>query len=299
MRIGLAIRLYGIPGSPRPLPTWQSLRHQALTAEATGFDLVVVEDALSFPLEDKTVGLWESISVLAAMAEATTTIDVGHSVLNGPYRSPGMVAKVAETLDEISGGRYILGIGAGNSPDADYAAFGFPADHRYSRFAEQIEIVHRLLRHGRVDYEGAFHTARGAEMVLRGPRAQGPPIVIAAAGPKMLGLVARFADGWNWWAKPHATPAELRPMMGDLDRACEEAGRDPATLARSLDLYFPVGPERDDTGSSDQAAAEAILAFGDLGVTEVRCYLPAADTHDDQLAAISGMEGVVERVRRG
>ncbi len=125
--------------------------------------------------EDETVGYWELVTMAAALAASTTRLDIGHSVLNGPYRSPALVAKIAETLDEVSGGRYILGIGRGNVPDHDYAAFGFTGAQRTARLAEALQIIRGLLKDGRVDFEGEHWFARESELVMRGPRPGGPP----------------------------------------------------------------------------------------------------------------------------
>ena len=274
MRIGLVIGLHGgPPGAGRKAPRWEEIRRHALAAEAAGFDLAVLEDALLYRDDDETMGYWESIAMAGALAAATQHIEIGHSVLNGPYRSPALVAKIAETLDEITGGRYILGLGRGNVPDHDYAAFGFSGADRTRRFEEAIQIIHGLLRDGRVDFVGEHWSARESELVVRGPRPTGPPIVIAAKGPKMLRLAARFADGWNWWTSaPDVEP--LRQVVDDLERACASVGRDPVTLARSLDVYSvdPLGGSEEAASitGSPQQIAEQLLAFAELGVTEIR-----------------------------
>lgn len=306
MRIGIYIRLYGRPAAETPAPTWASIRDQALAAEAAGFDLVVLEDALWMPDDDGNFGLWESVSVAAALAAATSTIGIGHAVINSPYRNPALVAKIAATLDEVSGGRYTLGIGLGNTPD-DYGPFGVAADRRYSRFAEAIRIISDLLREGRSEFEGEFYRAPGAEMILRGPRPEGPPIVVAGAKPKMLRLAARYGDGWNWWTGEPDDPDSLRPIVDELERACEEVDRDPATLVRSLDVFSVAAPAGGDGGSAPgdgvlggpaEAVAERLLAFRELGIDEVRCNLrfpPGAATPE----AIAGLAGVVDLVRAG
>ncbi|MCJ7711449.1 MAG: LLM class flavin-dependent oxidoreductase, partial [Chloroflexi bacterium] len=99
MKIGLYIRLLGRPGTEPPPPSWLSVRDQALAAEAAGFDLVVFEDALLYPDGDESLGVWESVSMVAAIAAATSTIGVGHAVMNSPYRQPAVTAKIAATLD--------------------------------------------------------------------------------------------------------------------------------------------------------------------------------------------------------
>jgi len=283
LRIGLAIGLHGGPdGGERETPRWHGIRERARAAEAAGFDLVVIEDALLYRDEDETVGYWESIAMAGALAAATETIGIGHSVLNGPYRSPALVAKIAATLDEISGGRYILGIGRGNVPDHDYAAFGFDGADRTARFEEALQIIRPLLKQGRVDFSGEHWFARESDLVIHGPRPQGPPIVVAASKPRMLRLTARFADEWNWWTTSPSLD-ELRMVVDELDRACEQVGRDPVTLPRSIDVYScdPLQrfAERASFSGPPAQIAEQLLAFGELGIGEVRCglYHPPGD----------------------
>lgn len=305
MRIGLITPLNGRPGSATPAPTWASINRRAAAAEQAGFDVFVFEDALLYRGEEHTNGCWESMAVAAALAASTERIEIGQSVVNSPYRSPALVAKLADTIDEISGGRYVLGIGAGNTADSDYEAFGFPTDRRYSRFAEAIRVIHGLLKHGSVDFAGEHYTARQAELVLRGPRPEGPPINIAAGGPKMLRLVARYADAWNWWGWDEtfdALSTRIGPIVDELERACEEEGRDPATVARTFDLYTVVPPgfptedsrmEHPVTGSSARIA-EFILELSAFGFDEVRC-----DLSDKSVDAVEAMQEVVDLVHAG
>jgi len=310
MRIGLIQILHGRPGGEYPAPTWENIQAAAITAEEVGFDTFVFEDALLYRGTDTTDGCWESMSIAAALATVTSRIDFGQSVVNSPYRSPALLAKIADTIDEISGGRYILGIGAGNTDNADYQAFGFPTDRRYLRFAETIEIVHGLLKDGQIDFAGEYHSARNAELVMRGHRLEGPPIVIAAKGPKMLRLAARFGDGWNWWtAQPHEAVAALHPIVEELERACVEVGRDPDSLQRSIDIYTidPLSLSSDSErvpngrifiGSSEEIA-EMLLALSELNVYEVRCDLYPADTPEGMIKRIQSMAEVVKLVHAG
>jgi alkanesulfonate monooxygenase SsuD/methylene tetrahydromethanopterin reductase-like flavin-dependent oxidoreductase (luciferase family) len=303
MKIGLYIRQFGRPGSVPPPPTWQSVRDQALAAEAAGFDLVVLEDALLYPGDDGPMGVWESVSMVAAIAASTSTIGVGHAVLNSPYRAPALSAKIAATLDEIAGGRYVFGIGLGNTPD-DYPLFGIDADPRYSRFAEAIEIISGLLRNGRSDVDGTWYRAPGAELVLQGPRPSGPPIVIAAGKPKAMRLVARHADEWNWWTAERDGLATLGDLVAEMERACDEVGRDPATLRRSLDVFSVAvpgvpGPAADTSelliAGPPEAIADALGAYQELGFEEIRVNLrvPPATPRTE---AIAWMRDVVDRV---
>lgn len=305
MRIGLITPLHGKPDSDKPAPSWESVAHIATTAERVGFDMFVYEDALLYRLEGGAEGGWESVAMSGAIAAATDRIRFGQSVINSPYRSPAMVASIASTLDEISAGRYVLGIGAGNTADYDYEAFGFPTDKRYSRFAEAIEIIHTLLKTGAVDFEGEHYSAMEGELVLRGPSPDGPTINIAAGGPKMLGLVAQYADAWNWWGWDETLDQiteRMTPLIATLDAACEEVGRDPADLERTLDLYSIVPPgfsaegvkmEQPVSGSAEEIAA-FILALGELGFVEVRC-----DLTDKGSEAVEAMTDVVRLVHEG
>jgi alkanesulfonate monooxygenase SsuD/methylene tetrahydromethanopterin reductase-like flavin-dependent oxidoreductase (luciferase family) len=292
MRIGLITQLHGSPKGDSQAPSWNSIRQLALSAEAVGFDMFVFEDALMYRGEETTDGCWESVVVAAAVAAATERINFGQSVMNSPYRSPAHTASIAATLDEVSGGRYVLGIGAGNTPDSDYEAFGFPTDRRYSRFAEAIEIIHGLLHDGAIDFAGDYYTARQAELVLRGPSPKGPRINIAAGGSKMLHLVARYADAWNWWGGGETMDevhARVGPLLQQLEEACEAIERDPATLERTYDLYGVAS-----SGSSAAEVADSILALGALGFTEVRC-----DLTDKTPAGVESMASVVELVHAG
>lgn len=143
---------------------------------------------------------------------------------------PGDDREKAETIDEISGGRFILGLGAGWS-EPEFTAYGFPYDHRLDRFTESFAIIRGLLRDGRVDFTGAYATARECALAPRGPRPGGLPLWLGTKGPRMLRLCAEHADGWNaWYAWFGNDPAQLPPLLAQVDAACEAAGRDAATL---------------------------------------------------------------------
>ena len=172
--------------------------------------------------------------MLSALAASTSRVELGTLVIGAGFRNPALLAKMADTIDEISGGRLILGVGAGYH-EPEYRAFGYPTDHRYARFEEAIHIIHGLLRNGRIDFAGTYYSARECELHPRGPRPGGPPIMIGARGPKMLRLTARYADLWNM-----SLPAQwrsrleyLEPGKGLVDAACREVGRAPSTLGRT------------------------------------------------------------------
>jgi alkanesulfonate monooxygenase SsuD/methylene tetrahydromethanopterin reductase-like flavin-dependent oxidoreductase (luciferase family) len=275
MRIGLALRMIEEPESRgRIIPRWEHMQAQTLAAERAGFDLVTIADGVS----EHGRGYWEAMTLAGALAASTTTIGIAHSVVNAPYREPAVVARAADTLDEITGGRYTLGIGAGNTPD-DYRMFDMDADPRFSRFAERLKVIVSLLRTGTVDFDGQFEHAHADWWSPRGPRPQGPPIVVAAGGPKMVALTARLADGWNWWADTGGAPDHLPPILEQLNRACEVSGRDPSSVGRTVDMYSfdPLGMTDQPqfaTGSAEEMA-DPIIGLADLGIDEVRIEVVA------------------------
>jgi alkanesulfonate monooxygenase SsuD/methylene tetrahydromethanopterin reductase-like flavin-dependent oxidoreductase (luciferase family) len=187
---------------------WTALREVAELGEAVGFDTLMAPDHLLFRRsppgnvpavdmpEGKSRGIWEAWSVLSSVAAITRGVQLGPLVACTGFRNPALLAKMAETLDEISGGRLLLGLGAGwHQPE--FEAFGYPFDHRVGRFEEALRIIVPLLREGQVDFEGQYYRARDCEIRPRGPRPSGVPIFIGAQGPRMMRLCARYADHFD------------------------------------------------------------------------------------------------------
>ena len=276
MKVGYVLPIAESEGET---PRWAEIRAQAKRAEAAGFDSVWVFDHLLFrQAERPNAGIWECWTLLAALAEATERVELGTLVLCVPFRNPAILAKMADTLDEVSGGRLILGLGAGwHRPEFD--AFGVPFDHKVDRFEEALGIILPLLQEGKADFEGTYSSARDAELRPRGPRPGGPPILVGAFGPRMLRLTARHADAWNtcWLGNP-STLAERRAK---LEEACVEVGRHPKTLevtvgvnVRYPDLLGkpdePVDPAKALSGTSEQIVA-GLKAYADAGVGHVIC----------------------------
>jgi alkanesulfonate monooxygenase SsuD/methylene tetrahydromethanopterin reductase-like flavin-dependent oxidoreductase (luciferase family) len=157
------------------------------------------------------------------------------------------MAKMAATLDDLAGGRIILGLGSGWY-EPEYDAFGFPFDHRVGRFAEDLEITARLLRGERVTFDGRWRTTRDA--VLMPPPERRVPLLVAAKGPRMMKLTATWADAWNtaWFG---AVDERLRDRLADLDRACDEVGRERATMRRTIGIRFQDRSDGDGDGDGD------------------------------------------------
>ena len=205
----------------------------ALVAEATGLDSVWIAD--HFFIQDDAgniTGMHDAWTLLGAVAAVTKRVELGPLVLCASFRTPGVIANMATTLDLISGGRLILGLGAGWH-DPEYDAFDVPTDHRVGRFAESLEIVVRLLRGERVTFAGTYHSVRDAALAPEPERRI--PILVAADRPRMLRLTARWADSWNsaWYGAPDD---ELEQNVAALDAALEEVGRDPSEVARTVGI---------------------------------------------------------------
>jgi len=195
--------------------------------------------------------------MLAALAETTERVSLGPLVAATSFHAPAMIAKKAATIDEISGGRLILGLGAGWNK-AEYEAFGFPYDHRVSRFKEALTIIHTLIREGFIDFDGVYYTLREMELLPR-PR-PGIPLMIGSNGPRMLRIAAPFVDMWNTW---HVwfdnRPEEIGTLIDDLQMACRDVGRDPAEIVKTAALYIQLsrGSGRM-AGSEDRPKVEPI-----------------------------------------
>jgi probable F420-dependent oxidoreductase len=232
MKIG-----YHLPEIERKVG-WTEILKLATTAEAVGFDSVWVPDHLLYRFENEpATAPWECWTLLSALATATTRVELGPLVLCTAFRNPALVAKMAATIDEISGGRFVLGLGAGwHKPEFD--AYGIPFDHRASRFEEAFTIIRTLLREGSIDFSGRFYQARECELVPRGPRPAGPPLMIGSRGDRVLELAMPHVDAWNawhlWWKND---PAQLPALLAEIDRAAETAGRNPKAIKRTTAVF--------------------------------------------------------------
>jgi alkanesulfonate monooxygenase SsuD/methylene tetrahydromethanopterin reductase-like flavin-dependent oxidoreductase (luciferase family) len=281
-------------------PSWREIEAIAQTAEAVGFDSIWVSDHLIHRFPDvPDYGIWECWSLTAALAAVTKRVKIGQWVLCAGFRNPALLAKMADTVDEISDGRLILGIGSGWH-EPEYRAFGYPFDNRVARFEEAITIIHGLLRTGSIDFDGRFYQARDCELRPRGPRESGPEIMIGTIGgtplarrmnlggnsPKMLALAATYADYWNCpWIND---PAEVPPIVAMVDDACRVAGRDPATLPKSHGLMLDLPGWSDEWGiqivrdgraamgaveGTPEQHAAYIRRFAEAGISEVHIQL--------------------------
>jgi alkanesulfonate monooxygenase SsuD/methylene tetrahydromethanopterin reductase-like flavin-dependent oxidoreductase (luciferase family) len=283
VKIGVTLPMAQDDGAGGISP-YADIRAVARAAEDAGLDSIWAYDHLLFREDGLDSGIHECWTVLAALAEATSRVQLGILVMCTAFRNPALLAKMAATLDHISGGRLILGLGCGWH-DPEFEAFGYPTDHKVGRFEEALTVIRGLIREGRADLDGRWVQAHDA--VLAPPARPELPILIAAKRPRMLELAARHADMWNeaWFGPPDERWAGLRR---DLDAACRKVGRDPATLERSVGVSVRIADllpgdgeaaagadtadERALTGDADEIAA-GIVAYAADGCSHLMASL--------------------------
>lgn len=286
LEIGLVLPMLEQPESGKK-PSWVMIRSMAQRAEAMGFDTVWIADELLWrvPSWPAARGWWECVSMTGAVAASTSTVGVGTWVMSALHRNPGLTVKAAETIDEISGGRFLLGFGAGHAGNQG-STFGYPEDLTVSRYEEALNIVVPALRGDTVSLDGRYHQARELEVRPRGPRPGQIQLMLGAHGPRTMDLAVRHADIWSAFATESSLPQWFEPMLSRLDEVCAEIGRHPSSLGRSIGVFVEPGDHRSSeaaglgvpiTGSSGEIA-ETIQSFEQLGVTRVEVMLwPGTD----------------------
>jgi probable F420-dependent oxidoreductase len=249
---------------------FNDIKELAMAAEAVGLDSFWLPDHFIFhPHEPDQLGCWEVFTFLSALASVTSRIALGTFVAATSFRNPALLAKMADALDEISDGRFLLGLGAGNW-EPEHTMFGYPFDHRAGRFAEAMQIIAPLLRDGRVDFHGKYYEAAECVLRPRGPSPSGSPIWVGAKGERMLRIIARHADASiTIWP---ITPTQVTEQWERMVAACQDVGRDPATLDLTAGTFvrFPENgqPAADDKaicGTHEEIASQ-LQAFAAVGV---------------------------------
>lgn len=237
MKIGLMLPQSADDGDGA---TWPGIAALARQAEDGGIDSLWLSDhffhrAAGVPVGEES-GSHEGWTLLSALAAVTTRVELGTLVLATSFRSAGLTAKMAATADEVAGGRLILGLGCGWH-EPEYTAFGYPFDHRVGRFEDALRIIAPLVRGERVTYEGAYQQVHAAALLP--PPTRAIPILVAADGPRMLGLTAELADAWQtaWFGLPDERYRERRAR---IRAACAAAGRDPSTLEVTVGIDIDV-----------------------------------------------------------
>ncbi len=276
---------------------WPEFAAIARAAETGGFDSIWVPDHLLYRGDGRPErGPWEAWTLLSALAAVTERVGLGSLVACASFHPPGLLAKMAATVAEVSAGRFVLGLGAGWNED-EYRAFGLPYDRRVSRFEESFTIVRTLLAGERATLAGRFWQADDA--VLLPMPVESPPLMIGSNGPRMLAIALPHVDAWNSWYEDFGnTPDGFARLNERISSAAREAGRDPAEIERSacvlvrLDADSAERPQSTDApalhGSPERIAA-TLREFGEAGADEVIVVAdPITERSVQELAEVVG-----------
>ncbi len=285
-----------------PFPEYLAM---ASAAEAVGFDSIWVGDHLIYDLPSGPRGPWEAWTTLAAIAAVTTNVELGPLVASTSFHAPPMLAKQAATVDAVSDGRLIVGLGAGWNR-REYDAFGFAYDRRVSRFEEAFTIIRSLLRDGHIDFHGEFYDADDCVLNPRSPRPDGPPLMVGSTGPRMLGITLPHVDAWNvWWSDYGNTPDGFAAQKAEVDAMATALGRDPSTIEATAAVFVQLegggGRQMGDYGAgatiepvrgSASEIAEQLAAFAAAGADHIQLVVDpitraSIEWLGDVLAAVS------------
>jgi alkanesulfonate monooxygenase SsuD/methylene tetrahydromethanopterin reductase-like flavin-dependent oxidoreductase (luciferase family) len=289
-----------LPEVERAVP-WPEMVAMARVAEDAGFDSIWLGDHLLYELPNGEVrGPWEVWTALAALACVTERVELGPLVASTSFHAPAMLAKLAATVDAISGGRLILGLGAGWNR-REYTAFGFPYDRRVSRFEEAFTIIRELVRTGRSDFRGAYYDVADCVLDPRPVRPGGPPLMLGSVSPRMMRIGLPHVDAWNVWWSEYGNDAErFAALRARVEDAVEQAGRAPgeveATAAVLVQLPGGAGRLMGETYDDRTARptlvsdlAEHLRAMADAGAAHVQLVLDPI--------TVESIEAVGEAVR--
>jgi alkanesulfonate monooxygenase SsuD/methylene tetrahydromethanopterin reductase-like flavin-dependent oxidoreductase (luciferase family) len=259
---------------------WRDYQAMAHMAEQIGLDSIWFVD----PLVYRKGRVWECWTMLTGLAAITERVELGSLVTPTSFRNPAVFAKQIDAIEEISDGRVILGLGAGWN-DPEYTAFGLPFDKRVSRFEEAFTIIRTLLQEGAIDFDGEYYSARDCELAPRGPRAEGPPLMIGSQGKRMLRISLPHVQSWNAWLCLGDSHANQVPALRDnIDAACRKVDVDPAAIERTVSIIVdqsgrhevPASMDSNTTvpltGSPEEIAA-GLQAFADEGIRHIQIYL--------------------------
>jgi alkanesulfonate monooxygenase SsuD/methylene tetrahydromethanopterin reductase-like flavin-dependent oxidoreductase (luciferase family) len=286
---------------------WPELLDMIRAIEDLGFDSIWVGEHLLYRWTDLPPrGPWEAWTMLAAIAAVTTRVEFGPLVACTNFHNPALLAKQSATIEEISAGRFILGLGAGWN-ETEFRAYGFPYDHRVERFEEAFTVIRSLLRDGSVDFDGRWYKVRDCELRPRGPRPGGPPLMIGSNGPRMLRATLPYVDSWNsWFAQTGNRPDGVSPLRELIDATCRDVGRDPADVERTVAVLvrLPGGSGRlqgdyasDPTPpleGSPAEMAEVLRGFAAEGIAHVQLVIDPIT-----LASIETLGPVLTELDRG
>ena len=277
---------------------WSEYATMARAAEEVGFDSIWLGDHYLYREGDRERGPWEAWTFLAGLAAITERVRLGPLVACLNFHNPGVLAKKVAAVDELSGGRFVFGLGAGWNR-TEFDAFGIPYDHRASRFEESFEIVRRLLDGERVTFEGRYQRVHDAVLLPRPARR--PPMMVGSTGERVLAATLPHVDTWNTWFDWYGnTPEGFETKLKAIDAACERAGRDPSSIERSACVLVRLGDttERPDEkrvtplDGSPEEIGGGLRAMAEAGADELILVLDPITE-----ASIRTLGGIVQRLR--
>ena len=289
MRIGIQL-----PEAEREV-RWPEYLAMARAAEDGGFDSIWVGDHLLYRDDGQAErGPWEAWTLLAALAGSTQRVELGPLVACTAFHPPGLIAKMAATVAEVSGGRFVLGLGAGWNED-EFRAFGLPYDRRVSRFEESFAIVRQLLAGERATLAGRHWQAEDA-VLIPAPAAR-PRLMIGSNGPRMLAITLPHVDAWNTWYEDFGNSAEEFAKLNErISGAAQAAGRDPAEIQRSACVLValddaeggrPITSELPPLTGSSRDIARSLRELAEAGADEVILVVdPITERSIRQLAEV-------------
>jgi probable F420-dependent oxidoreductase len=221
---------------------WTEYAAMARAAEESGFDSIWLGDHLLYRDDGRPErGPWDAWTLLAGLAAVTERVELGPLVACASFHAPGLLARMAASIAEVSGGRFVLGLGAGWN-ETEYRAFGLPYDHRVSRFEESFEIVRRLIAGERVTFAGRFWQSEDA--VILPPPPSRIPLMIGSNGDRMLAASLPYVERWNTWYAGYGNTVDgFAELNARISAAAERAGRDPAEIERSACVLVELEPE--------------------------------------------------------
>ena len=268
---------------------WPEYVAMARAAEEAGFDSIWVGDHFLYRGDGRPErGPWDAWTLLAGLAAVTERVRLGPLVACTAFRTPGALARGAAAVQELSGGRLVLGLGAGWNEE-EFRAFGLPFDRRASRFEEAFEIVRRLLAGERVTFAGRFHEVEDAVLL---PRPNDPiPLMVGSTGDRVLAAALPHVDAWNTWYDWFGnTPEGFSEGNAMIDEAAARAGREPSEIARSACVLVVVDPEAGERSPEDgvvpvvpEGVGAGLRAFAEAGAHELILVLDPIDERSIRL----------------
>jgi alkanesulfonate monooxygenase SsuD/methylene tetrahydromethanopterin reductase-like flavin-dependent oxidoreductase (luciferase family) len=280
MRCRVGVQL---PEVERAVP-WPEMVAMARAAEAAGFDSIWLGDHLLYDLPDGPRGPWEVWTALAGLASVTERVELGPFVASTSFHAPAMLAKLAATVDAISGGRLILGLGAGWN-EREYTAYGFPFDKRVARFEEAFTIIRELVRTGRSDFRGTYYEVADCVLDPRPVRPGGPPLMLGSVSPRMMRIGLPHVDAWNvWWSDYRNDVDGFAAVRARVDEALAQAGRARGEVeaTAAVFVHLPGGVGRLAGETNDDPTIRPVLvadladhlrAMADAGAAQLQLVL--------------------------